>query len=188
VAGNTAGVALARPEPEPAKCLDCGVPLKDHDFVNGQGYVCKIKPCVKCSTYHGTERPCPSSPVLQGQEQPKASEPPATVTREGGAVGTGPGLNPPLAEPPETKPPISREYRLRLTPYTNQILPKEGKMMPSEGIGGVPMKLTKFAAIFSGVKDIDQMNVEQWESLVNFIEEFYKTNGAIALDEYINRA
>lgn len=54
---------------EPAKCLDCNQPLKDHDYVYGKGYVCKI------------------------------SVPPATAIREGGAVGTGPLPVPPLIEP-----------------------------------------------------------------------------------------
>jgi hypothetical protein len=90
------------------------------------------------------------------------------------------GTTPPAVE--ETK---AKEYRERLKVYSNDILPKGG-MMPSEGIGGVTMKLRKFAAIFAGVSDQSKLSNDNWEALFEFLDG-NKDNPKYLVD-YIDKA
>ena len=79
----------------------------------------------------------------------------------------------------------AKEYRDRLKTYTNDILPKGG-MMPSDRIGGVTMKLRKFAAIQTGAADASALTVEQWEDLFDFLDGFKGTPSELV--QYIDKA
>jgi hypothetical protein len=81
----------------------------------------------------------------------------------------------------------AKEYRERLGKYSQDILPKAG-MMPSEGVGGVTMKLRKFAGVFSGTVNTQALNEEQWNDLLEFLDGYSQKNGAAALVTYINQA
>lgn len=88
--------------------------------------------------------------------------------------------------PFEIAPEKIKAYRERLNKYISDILPREGKMMPSEGIGGTPNKLRKFAFVFNGVDDVKKLTEDQWEQFLGFLDSYYQANGAIALTAYIN--
>lgn len=83
----------------------------------------------------------------------------------------------------------AKEFRDRLNKYSSDILPREGGMMPSEGIGGSTMKLRKFAVTHLGLEGNNaNFTQEQFEDVLGFLDAFYKKNGAVALVEYINKA
>jgi hypothetical protein len=96
----------------------------------------------------------------------------------------------------ETKPPVApslsispeklKEYRERLSKYSQDILPG-AKMMPSDGIGGVTMKLKKFAEIHTGAA-VPKLTEEQFEDVLGFLDSYAQKNGAPALVEYINKS
>lgn len=104
-----------------------------------------------------------------------------------------PVQRPPLAEPNPTvftiSPEKAKEFRDRLNKYSSDILPREGGMMPSEGIGGSTMKLRKFAVTHLGLEGNNaNFAQEQFEEVLGFLDIFYNKNGAVALVEYINKA
>ena len=241
----------ARTADAPALCLTCGIPLTNHDYAEGGGgYVCRPADLAKISPL-----PEAASAVVPatGEAQPetpaalKVSEPPATVSREGGTVGTGQERLPPLAEPVKTEyhvplpphvglnvvvipdpsiPPQAniavsvqanpalptqspladipksqqpatsaaaaieptklKEFRDRLRQYSNVILPKQGGMLPSEGIGGAPNKLRAFALKFTGGAEVEKLTLAQWESLFDFLDS--NQNDPKGLVNYINEA
>jgi hypothetical protein len=158
----------------PTLCFDCGEILKDHEYVDGKGYICK----------------------------PKVSEAPKPApTGEGKADGTGDFRVAPLAEPqaspydPKATPPTAaltadqfKDFRQRLRPYSNDILPKQGGMLPSEGIGGPSAKLSLFALKYVGATSVEKLSLSQWEDLFDFLDTYNKENGAKALVAYINEA
>src|SRR5271157_2231780 len=197
--GHIDAEGIVRPVDEPAKCIDCGQPLKDHEYLHGKGYTCK------------------------------ASVPPATAKEpEEGTVGTG-GLSiPPLAEPAPIQtspfkevatasavpwqtpvlPPASVQvnsavptqvnpvapkidqaamtaYNTRFRHYANEVLPGGG-MMPSEGLG-IVAKARKFAATFTGAKDTTYMDTQQWDDLFNFLDDYTAKNGAAQLVAFIHK-
>lgn len=193
---------------KPTACHECGVYLKDHNYVHGKGYVCLIP----------TES-IEEKTIRIGKELGyQVSEPPATVSREEGAVGTGTESVPPLAEsasagitteqeirqgvvnptlptaPPSTPLPslttidkgLLLTFRNRLREYANVILPRQGGMLPSEGIGGSPNKLRAFALKFTGMTDVDAFSQTQWEALFDFLDSYNKAQGPKALVVYIN--
>ena len=229
VSFGDAQTALAIPAPSvrtadaPALCMSCGTPLKNHDYEDGGGgYVCRPVDLTKISLSPET-----ASAVVPatGEAQPetpaalKVSEPPATVSREEGTVGTGTQKVPPLAEPVKTEyqAPLPRhvglnvvvvpdpsiqaqavsvsvagaidsaklkEFRERLRQYSNVILPKQGGMLPSEGIGGAPNKLRAFALKFTGGAEVEKLTLAQWESLFDFLDS--NQNDPKGLVKYIN--
>jgi hypothetical protein len=124
---------------------------------------------------------------------PQISEPLATVSREGDNVGNA-KLYPPLAEPkpafivPSIVDEKMKAYRERLKIYANDILPKQGGMMPSEGIGGVTMKLRKFALLQVGATDTTAFTEDQWQMLFEFLDGHLKQFGAKELAIYIDKS
>lgn len=131
------------------------------------------------------------------------SVPPATANEpEQAAIGNGQGLLPALAEPaspsadiPKSQPSATlapekaKEFRDRLNKYSSDILPREGGMLPSEGIGGSTMKLRKFAMIYLGLSGSNaNLSQEQFEDILNFVDDYYQKNGAKSLVEYINKS
>lgn len=161
-------------------------------------------------------------PVGHIDAQGKVSEPPATVSRQEGAVSTGDKVIPPVAEkistpvPPAPVPqsgevavekaqpvpaqaPVAlpptaalspektTEFKNRLRVYSNDVLPKGG-MLPSDGIGGVTMKLRKFASVHTGATDTTALGLAQWEDLFDFLDNYVQKNGASELVKYIDKA
>jgi len=80
------------------------------------------------------------------------------------------------------------DFRKRLKVYSNDILPKQGGMMPSEDVGGPPNKLRAFALRYTGGADVAKLSLAQWEDLFDFLDTYTKDNGAKALVEYINQS
>jgi len=80
------------------------------------------------------------------------------------------------------------DFRKRLKVYSNDILPKQGGMMPSEDVGGPPNKLRAFALRYTGGADVAKLSLTQWEDLFDFLDTYTKDNGAKALVEYINQS
>ena len=76
------------------------------------------------------------------------------------------------------------EYRNRFRKYANEILPKEGGMTNSEGMG-ITSKVRKFTEKMVGATVLTE---EQWEKLFEFLDGYYKQNGAIMLVQYIEKA
>jgi hypothetical protein len=203
---------------EPAKCLECGEPLNDHEYVYGNGYICKVSPAPPSAAEAAVSSQAKAQPETLAA--PQNSEPPATAIREGGASGNGAVIIPPLTEsksssvdippsqqtltpqtalfvPPQPTPtfgapPIADEkmkgYRERLKVYANDVLPKQGGMMPSEGYGGVTMKLRTFAQLQVGVGSVAAFTVDQWEMLFEFLDGHLKQFGAKELVAYIDKA
>lgn len=80
-----------------------------------------------------------------------------------------------------------KEYRVRLAKYANDILPNGG-MIPTEGIGGVTMKLRKFAGLQLGeTKDVMKFSTDQWTELLDFLDSYTESNGAAKLVAYIDK-
>jgi hypothetical protein len=79
-------------------------------------------------------------------------------------------------------------YRERLKVYANDVLPKQGGMMPSEGYGGVTMKLRTFAQLQVGVGSVAAFTADQWEMLFEFLDGHLKQFGAKELVAYIDKA
>jgi hypothetical protein len=77
-----------------------------------------------------------------------------------------------------------KEYRECLSKYSQDILPKAG-MMPSDGIGGVTMKLRAFARLYTG-SDTAKLTEEQWEDFLGFLE--VQSGDPAALVAYIDKA
>jgi hypothetical protein len=81
-----------------------------------------------------------------------------------------------------------KEYRERLSKYSQDILPKAG-MMPSDGIGGVTMKLRRFAIVHLGLSGSNAcFSEEQWQDLFEFLDGYTTKNGAASLVQYIDKA
>ena len=79
----------------------------------------------------------------------------------------------------------AKEYRDRLSKYSMDILPGAG-MMPSENIGGVTMKLRKFAQVSTG-NSSGNYTPEQWEGLFAELDGILEAKGAAALVAHINK-
>lgn len=80
-----------------------------------------------------------------------------------------------------------KEYRVRLAKYANDVLPNGG-MIPTEGIGGVTMKLRKFAGLQLGeTKDVMKFSTDQWTELLDFLDSYTESNGAAKLVAYIDK-
>lgn len=80
-----------------------------------------------------------------------------------------------------------KDYRGRLGKYANDILPTGG-MMPSGGIGGVSMKIRKFAELQLGLPNVMSATADQWEELFTFLDEYTATKGAPELVKYIDKS
>jgi hypothetical protein len=78
-------------------------------------------------------------------------------------------------------------YLLKWREYAQNILPSAGKMMPMDSVGGPTMQLRKFVLVTTGsaVTDLDQ---EQWDEFIGFLDSYSQKNGAPALVEYIQKA
>lgn len=171
----------------PTLCFDCGEILKDHQYVDGKGYICKpkvvlIATCPACGE-RAHEGRCSCLP--KGSDALK----PAPIGEEK-AIGNGIRLLSPLAESSTVALTTDqfKDFRQRLRPYSNDILPKQGGMLPSEGIGGPSAKLAIFAAKSIGASSVEKLTVPQWEDLFDFLDTYNKDNGAKALVDYINTA
>jgi hypothetical protein len=79
-----------------------------------------------------------------------------------------------------------KEYRERLGKYSQDILPRAG-LMPSDGIGGVTMKLRAFGRLHTGA-EVAKFTEEQFEDLLSFLDGYVQQNGAPALVQYIDKA
>src|SRR6266704_427845 len=89
-----------------------------------------------------------------------------------------------LTLPPEKQ----KEYRDRLSKYSQDVLVKGG-MMPSDGVGGITMKLRKFSMIQLGLSGTNAcFTEEQWTDLFEFLDSFTATHVAQALVQYIDTA
>lgn len=77
------------------------------------------------------------------------------------------------------------EYRVRLSKYYNDILPKGG-MQSSLNVGGPTMKTRKFAHTYAGVSSTKEMTEEHWEDLFEFLDS--NANNPKFLVDYIDKA
>jgi len=197
---------------EPAKCLDCGQALKDHNFDQGKGYICKVSP---------SPEPASAAVLAMEKAQPETLAAPLISDPMKTAVGSAAIIMAPFARIPElfrTPPAIHipgtiervevsreelekkyppapsipseklKEYHERLKAYANDILPKQGGMMPVEGVGGVTMQLRKFTLLQVGATDVAALTEDQWETLFEFLDEHLKQYGAKELVAYIQKA
>lgn len=80
-----------------------------------------------------------------------------------------------------------KQYRERLNIYATKVLPNAG-MISTEGIGGVTMKLRKFAIGFAGVENAQRLTEQQWDDLHSFLDDYVQKNGPEALVAYINKS
>jgi len=79
-----------------------------------------------------------------------------------------------------------KAYRARWSEYVNKRLSKEGKMMPTEGVGGVSTKLQKFVLhLLPGLKQGEALTVDQWETVLNYLDNKYE-DGAEELVKFID--
>ena len=69
-----------------------------------------------------------------------------------------------LPTPEETK-----AFRTRMFEYTNKILPAAG-LVPTEGVGGVAMKIRKYAEKLLPEADFKNLTVKQWETFLNDLD------------------
>lgn len=79
------------------------------------------------------------------------------------------------------------EFKNRLRVYANDVLPKGG-MLPTESIGGVTMKLRRFASVQTGAADTTTLSLAQWEDLFDFLDSYTQKNGPAGLVQYIDKA
>jgi hypothetical protein len=79
-----------------------------------------------------------------------------------------------------------KEYRERLSKYSQDILPKAG-LLPTDGIGGCTMKLKKFAELHVEAT-ASKLSQEQFEELLGFLDRYVQQDGAKALVAHIDRA
>jgi hypothetical protein len=77
------------------------------------------------------------------------------------------------------------EYRNKLRDWSNNVLPIEGGMVPSAGIGGPSAKLRSFCVNYVG-KSTQEMTADDWEEFLTFLVNFKDKNGAKGLVKYIN--
>lgn len=79
-----------------------------------------------------------------------------------------------------------KDFRERLFNYTNIVL-RQGKMIPCEGIGGVERKTALFVkTMFSDAKETKYLTVNQWETFLGYLDEKFKELGAEGLVKLIN--
>lgn len=79
-----------------------------------------------------------------------------------------------------------KDFRERLFNYTNIVL-RQGKMIPCEGIGGVERKIALFVkTMFSDAKETKYLTVNQWETFLGYLDEKFKELGAEGLVKLIN--
>lgn len=191
---------------EPAKCIECGVLLRDHNYVDGKGYICKVSPAPPTAKAETTPQAKAQPETLaapQALVSPQANTVAAPQAVPVSAIADIPQSQPtatpqtalfvpPAPAPAFVVPSIADEkmkgYRKRLNVYANDVLPKQGGMMPTEGIGGVTMKLRKFASLQLGVTEVAAFTEEQWEMLFDFLDGHYQAHGAKSLVEYIDKA
>jgi hypothetical protein len=119
--------------------------------------------------------PTPATPPQPPTLEPDAYQPTLAPTQPTKAA-TYPGA-------PSTD--QQEEYRKTFREYANNILPIEGKMTTSVGIGGATAKLRLFFQQQTG-KSTEQATVQQWEDFINFLHDFHGRNGAKGLTKYIN--
>ena len=81
-------------------------------------------------------------------------------------------------------------YRERLGVYANDVLPMKGGMMPVSGYGGVTMRLRAFAILQLGgqKKDVTKFTTQEWETFLEFLDQYLAKNGAKELVNYIDKA
>jgi len=141
----------------------------------------------------GTVTPQVSAPVpVEVVPTPPSlaeSAPPAPQVQVQAVPPNAPPSMPPNA-PVQPRPEIPAdkhaEFKAKNRLYTNDILVKGG-MLPSDGIGGIGMKLRKFAIEYSKVSDTTQLTTQQWEQLYNHLDSFYAQFGETQLVAYINK-
>lgn len=109
----------------------------------------------------------PAPPVLERLDEPKAA--PSVPTQEQKVIHNVP-VDAAL-----------KEYRNRLFKYTNEILPIQGKMMPSPNVGGPAMKVRLLAQARYGAV-LTQLTFDQWEDMFKLFESMQP----IDLVKYIN--
>lgn len=79
------------------------------------------------------------------------------------------------------------EFKNRLRVYANDVLPRGG-MLPSDGVGGITMKLRAFAAKHTGATDTAALSLAQWEDLFDFLDSYAQKSGPQELVKYIDKA
>jgi len=181
--------------------------------VGSNGFTAKV-PATQAMVTDATPEPVkrtrkPRIPKAVNLASPGQDVPKPAPTGEGGAVGNGLVLDPPLTSPtPEPipaavavlAPPVppavvsfpgkpsivqEEEYRKFLRDLTFKLT--NAGMMPSEGIGGATSKLRLFAQYSAG-KPIPQMTTADWEEFMDFFVGFAENNDDMNLVKYINDA
>jgi hypothetical protein len=181
--------------------------------VGSNGFTAKV-PATQAMVTDATPEPVkrtrkPRIPKAVNLASPGQDVPKPAPTGEGGAVGTGSIVDPPLTSPtPEPipaavavlAPPVppavvsfpgkptpaqEEEYRKFLRDLTFKLT--NAGMMPSEGIGGATSKLRLFAQYSAG-KPIPQMTTDDWDEFKDFFVGFAENNDDMNLVKYINDA
>ena len=111
--------------------------------------------------------------------------PPAPVVTSAPVVVSAAPPAPVAPAPPVISAEKKKEFIARLSKYSQTILPIEGGMMPSNGVGGVTMKLRKFAEMLSGGEK--NLNEQQMDTVLTFLDEHVRLYGAPALVAHINK-
>ncbi|MGH7745057.1 MAG: hypothetical protein ACREQ5_09695, partial [Candidatus Dormibacteria bacterium] len=79
-----------------------------------------------------------------------------------------------------------KNFVTRLTVYRNEILPNQGKMIPSHGMGVNAKIRAFFKAACPGTEGLQNLTVPQWETVLGFMDLALKEQGAEKLVEVIN--
>ena len=80
----------------------------------------------------------------------------------------------------------AKEFKTRLFAYTNDVL-RKGNMKGSEGIGGIEYKVRAFVRLFfPQTPEAKNLTVDQWNTLLGYLDEKYQELGAEGLVRLIN--
>jgi hypothetical protein len=117
------------------------------------------------------------------------AEPASAPAQAASAVEAKPVEPPAPAAPKADLPSADQQkvYRARWSEYVNKRLSKEGKMVPTEGVGGVSTKLRKFVLhLLPEVKENESLTVAQWETVLTYLDDKYEASGAEELVKFID--
>lgn len=162
------------------------------------------------SQHSVTQNPPTEGVSLQKIADLKPAKTSVQTSIENAQVVEGPDLK--AAERPATEPDIQpainaailtkeekQRFDEKMKHYRNVVLPiptannpqshkTAGGMEPTDGIGGVAMKLRRYAEIMFNTQDLKILSVVQWEQFFKHLDDYLELHGAIKLVEQIDGA
>lgn len=82
-----------------------------------------------------------------------------------------------------------KEVRERINRYRNETLPKEGKMVPTEGVGGIDIKFRLWVSKFGQMNNkplSKTWNYADWKKFLDYMDEMVRNIGAEGLVKFID--